>query len=83
VRHAEGIASTAAEQLQAVQELGARIEQVAAGTARTRTDIDTLAGRAADAARGQADLEHAMQELGEVAADLQRIARHFATDPAA
>jgi methyl-accepting chemotaxis protein len=83
VRHAEGIASTAAEQLQAVQELGARIEQVAAGTARTRTDIDTLAGRAADAARGQADLEHAMRELGEVAADLQRIARHFATDPAA
>ena len=82
-RHAEAIATTAAGQLQAVQGLGAQIEQVAAGTARTRGDIETLAGRAADAARGQADLEHAIRELGDVATDLQRIARHFATDQSA
>jgi methyl-accepting chemotaxis protein len=82
-RHAEAIATTAAGQLQAVQGLGAQIEQVAAGTARTRGDIETLAGRAADAARGQADLEHAIRELGDVATDLQRIARHFATDQTA
>ncbi|HEX6104964.1 MAG TPA: methyl-accepting chemotaxis protein, partial [Gemmatimonadales bacterium] len=82
-RHAEIIASTAAEQLAAVEGLGAQIEQVASGSARTRTDIEALAGRAAEAARGQAELEHAIQQLGEVAADLQRIARHFVSDPAA
>ena len=82
-RHAQTIAATAAEQLGAVEGLGAQIEQVAAGSARTRTDIEALAGRADEAARGQADLERAIQQLGDVAADLQRIARHFATDPAA
>ena len=82
-RHAEAIAATAAEQLAAVAGLGAQIEQVAAGSARTRTDIEALAGRADEAARGQADLERAIQQLGGVAADLQRIARHFATDPSA
>lgn len=80
-RHAEAIASTAAEQLAAVQGLGAQIEQVAAGSARTRTDIEALAGRAADAAQGQAELERAIRELGEVATDLQRIAHHFAAEP--
>jgi methyl-accepting chemotaxis protein len=79
-RHAEAIATTAAGQLEAVKGLGAQIEQVAAGTARTRTDIEALAGRAADAARGQHELEHAIRELGDVAADLQRIAKHFASD---
>jgi methyl-accepting chemotaxis protein len=82
-RHAEAIASTAAEQLAAVQGLGAQIEQVAAGSARTRTDIEALAGRAADAAQGQAELERAIRELGEVATDLQRIAHHFAAEPSA
>ncbi len=82
-RHAEAIAATAAEQLAAVERLGSQIEQVAAGSARTRTDIEALAGRADEAARGQAELERAIQQLGEVAADLQRIARHFAPDPAA
>jgi methyl-accepting chemotaxis protein len=82
-RHAEAIASTAADQLAAVEGLGAQIEQVASGSARTRTDIEALASRAAEAARGQAELEHAIEQLGEVAADLQRIARHFATDPSA
>lgn len=80
-RHAAAIAATAAEQLAAVQGLGAQIEQVAAGTARTRSDIEVLAGRAADAAQGQAELERAIKELGEVATDLQRIARHFAAEP--
>ena len=79
-RHAEAIAATAAGQLAAVEGLGRQIAQVAEGSARTRTDIDALAGRAAEAARGQAELERAIQELGEVASDLQRIAHHFATD---
>jgi methyl-accepting chemotaxis protein len=79
-RHAQAIAVTAAEQLSAVETLGAQIEQVAAGSARARSDTEELARRAEDAARGQADLEHAIGRLGEVASDLQRIARHFTTE---
>ena len=79
-RHAEAIAVTAAEQLVAVEGLGAQIEQVAAGSARTRSDTEALARRAEEAARGQADLEAAIRRLGNVASDLQRIAQHFATE---
>jgi len=79
-RHAQAIAATAAEQLTAVEGLGAQIEQVAAGSARARSDTEALARRAGEAARGQVELEGAIQRLGAVAADLQRIARHFATD---
>ncbi len=79
-RHAEAIAATAAEQLGAVNGLSAQIEQVAAGSARTRSETDALARRASDAATGQADLERAIRQLGEVAADLQRLARHFAVE---
>jgi methyl-accepting chemotaxis protein len=79
-RHAEAIAATAAEQLVAAEGLGAQIEQVAAGSARTRSDTEALARRAEEAARGQADLEAAIRRLGNVASDLQRIAQHFATE---
>jgi methyl-accepting chemotaxis protein len=79
-RHAQAIAATAAEQLTAVEGLGAQIEQVAASSARTRRDTEALAGRAAEAAQGQADLEGAIQRLGEVSTDLQRIARHFVSE---
>jgi methyl-accepting chemotaxis protein len=79
-RFAEAIAATAAEQLSAVTGLSGQIEQVAAGSARTRSETDALARRAAEAAAGQAELEGAIRHLGEVAADLQRIARHFAVE---
>jgi methyl-accepting chemotaxis protein len=79
-RHAEAIAATAAEQLDAVSGLTGQIERVAAGSTRTRSDTDALARRAAEAASGQSDLERAIRELGEVASDLQRIARHFAVE---
>jgi hypothetical protein len=55
---------------------------VAQGSARTRSDIDSLALRAGDATAGLADLELAIRQLGDVAAALQRIARHFAVEPA-
>ena len=76
-RHAEAIAETAAEQLKAVSGLSGQIERVAIGSSRTLTETDALARRAAEAASGQADLERAIDELGHVAAELQRIARHF------
>jgi methyl-accepting chemotaxis protein len=79
-RHAQAIAATAAEQLEAVSGLTAQIERVAAGSTRTRSDTDALARRAAEAASGQSDLERAIRELGEVAANLQQIARHFAVE---
>jgi hypothetical protein len=53
---------------------------VAAGSARARNETAELARRAEDAAAGQAELERAIHQLGEVAADLQRIARHFAVE---
>jgi methyl-accepting chemotaxis protein len=79
-RHAQAIASTAAEQLDAVSGLTGQIERVAAGSTRTRSDTDALARRAAEAASGQSDLERAIRELGDVAADIQRNARHFALE---
>ena len=78
--HARAIARTAAEQLDAVGGLTGQIRQVAIGTARTRSDTETLTRRAAEAAAGQIDLERAIRELGDVAADLQRIVTHFTVE---
>ncbi len=78
--HATAIAATAAQQRDAVNALTGQIEQVAASSARSRMDTDTLAKRASEAAAGQADLERAIRELGGLAADLQQIASHFAVE---
>lgn len=75
---ARQIADAAAAQQAAFDQLTGRIEQVAAVSARTRAQTDTLAEQAGEAARGQADLEQAIRELEAVALHLQRIARHFA-----
>jgi hypothetical protein len=53
---------------------------VAASSARSRADTDTLAKRAGEASAGQAELERAIRELGGLATDLQRIASHFAVE---
>jgi methyl-accepting chemotaxis protein len=79
-RHARAIAVTAAEQLRAVDGLTGQIRRVAAGSARTLSETEALARQASEAATGQADLERAISELGDVAADLQRIARHFVVE---
>jgi methyl-accepting chemotaxis protein len=78
--YAKAIAATAAQQRDAVNNLTGQIEQVAASSARSRVDTDSLAKRAGEAASGQADLERAIRELGSLAADLQRIASHFAVE---
>jgi methyl-accepting chemotaxis protein len=75
---AQQIAEAAAAQQSAFEQLTGRIEQVAAVSARTRAQTDTLAAQASEAAQGQSDLEAAIRELEAVAAHLQRIARHFA-----
>ncbi len=79
-RHARAIAATAADQLRAVDGLTGQIRRVAAGSARTLSETEELARRATDAAAGQADLERAIRELGDVASDLHRIARHFVVE---
>jgi methyl-accepting chemotaxis protein len=76
---ARTIAETAAAQEQASQRLAGQIQQVAASSRQTRGDVDMLAAQAVAASRGQADLEQAISGLEKVAADLQRIARHFVT----
>jgi methyl-accepting chemotaxis protein len=78
--HAKAIAATAAQQRDAVQSLTGQIEQVAASSAKSRADTDTLAKRAGEASAGQAELERAIRGLGELASDLQRIASHFAVE---
>jgi methyl-accepting chemotaxis protein len=78
--HAKAIAATAAQQRDAVNSLTGQIEQVAASSAKSRADTDVLAKRAGEASAGQAELERAIRELGELAADLQRIASHFAVE---
>jgi methyl-accepting chemotaxis protein len=78
--HAKAIAATAAMQRDAVNSLTGQIEQVAASSAKSRADTDTLAKRAGEASAGQADLERAIRELGGLASDLQRIASHFAVE---
>jgi methyl-accepting chemotaxis protein len=78
--HAKAIAATAALQHDAVNSLTGQIEQVAASSAKSRADTDTLAKRAGEASAGQAELERAIRELGGLATDLQRIASHFAVE---
>jgi methyl-accepting chemotaxis protein len=78
--HAERIAETAARQRRQAQALNESIERVATVATRARGETDALAQQAGEAARGQADLEGAIRELGEVTAELQRIARHFDVD---
>ena len=69
---AQQIADAAAAQQTAFERLTGQIEQVAAVSARTRVQTDTLASQATEAARGQADLERAIRELDERSADVTR-----------
>jgi len=77
-RRAATIATAAASQQTAFDDLTSRIERVAAVSARTRSQTDALAVQAAEAAGGQVELERAIGELEGVASRLQRIAHHFA-----
>jgi len=77
-RRAATIATAAASQQVAFDDLTARIQRVAAVSAHTHAQTDALAVQAAEAAGGQAELERAIGELEGVASRLQRIARHFA-----
>ncbi len=74
------ISETAEQQLRQAESLASQIERVATVSRRARTESDALAEQAGAAARGQADLEGTIRELGDVANELKRIATHFAAD---
>ncbi len=76
--YARRIADTAAAQEGPFSDLKNQIEYLAGISRRTRGETDSLAQRAAEASRGQADLEVSIGELRQVAEHLQRITKHFA-----
>jgi methyl-accepting chemotaxis protein len=76
--HARRIAEMAATQEMTFELLSERIHRVADSSTRMGGDTRVLAAQAEEAARGQAELETAIRELGDVADNLQSIARHFA-----
>ena len=75
--YARQIADSAAAQKEPFDQLQGQIQNLAQVSRRTRTEADSLADQAAEASRGQADLEGAIGELRQVAGHLQRITRHF------
>lgn len=77
---ARDIADAAAEQEEASRHLASQIAQVAAASERTRGDTEALADQATRATRGQADLDRAIDELEQVASNLQALARYFAVE---
>jgi len=76
--HARQVAEMAAYQEQAFDTLSDRIQRVADVSRRMASDTHALGQQAEEAARGQADIERAIRELSDVAAELQTLARHFA-----
>jgi len=77
--HARRIADAAGEQDQAFARLRERIHAVAAIAGKNRTEVDDVATRASEAARGLAELERATRELEDVAAMLRELTRGFAS----
>ncbi len=75
--HARRIATTAVAQEESFDELKKQIERLAEVSRKTGAQTEALTGQAADASRGQADLERAILELQEVASQLQAITQHF------
>jgi methyl-accepting chemotaxis protein len=78
--HARRVAEMAATQEFAFEMLSERIQRVAGVSRRMSEDTRMLETQADQAARSQAELERAIRELGDVASELQSLARHFASD---
>ncbi len=78
--HARRVAEMAATQELAFGKLSERIQRVAGVARKMGSDTRMLETQADQAARSQAELERAIRELGDVATELQSLARHFAAD---
>ncbi|MEO8030228.1 MAG: methyl-accepting chemotaxis protein [Gemmatimonadota bacterium] len=80
MENAGRIAAAATVQELAVGRLTGQMASIAEVSAKALAQSGGMAERAAEAARGHADLERAIYELQDVADRLQNIARHFATE---
>ncbi|MEO8199784.1 MAG: methyl-accepting chemotaxis protein [Gemmatimonadota bacterium] len=78
--HGRRIASTAANQHRAFDQLRGQIETIASVASRTLVEANDMAGRAAQATAGHAEMEQAIRDLGLVASHLQDIAKTFAVE---
>lgn len=78
--HARTIAESEAVQEAGSRRLADQIRQIAEASVRMRGDTESLATQAAEASRGQAELEAAIAELQRVAGNLQMLASHFAVE---
>jgi methyl-accepting chemotaxis protein len=78
--HARRVAEMASTQQLAFEMLSERIQRVAGVSRRMGEDTRMLESQASAAAQSQVELERAISELGEVAIELQSLARHFASD---
>ena len=78
--HAGTIAESSSAQERGSRRLADQIRQMAEASVRMRGETESLASQAAEANRGQAELEAALFELQRVAGDLQLIAKHFAIE---
>ncbi|HUK20180.1 MAG TPA: methyl-accepting chemotaxis protein [Gemmatimonadales bacterium] len=77
--HARRIAEAATEQDAAFARLRERIHAVAEIAGKNRVEVDDVATRANEAARGLSELERATRELESVAAMLRELTRGFAS----
>lgn len=75
--HARRIAAGAAAQETSFEQLKRNIEHLAQVSRQTGAQVEALTEQAADASRGQADLERAIVELQEVVSQLQAITQYF------
>ncbi|HSM16859.1 MAG TPA: methyl-accepting chemotaxis protein [Gemmatimonadales bacterium] len=75
--HARRIAAGAAAQETSFEQLKRNIEHLAQVSRQTGAQVEALTDQAADASRGQVDLERAIIELQEVVSQLQAITQYF------
>jgi methyl-accepting chemotaxis protein len=78
--HARTIAEAETAQEAGSRQLADQIRKLAEASLHWRSDTEALASQAAEASRGQAELEMAIAELQRVAGELQALARHFAVE---
>jgi methyl-accepting chemotaxis protein len=79
-QHARAIADAEAEHEAQSRGLVGQIRELADSAQRARGQTESLTREAAEASRGQAELESAIAELERVAGSLRDIARHFAAE---
>lgn len=78
--HGRRIASTAANQQRAFDQLRGQIETIASVAWRTLEEANDMASRAVQATTGHAEMEQAIKDLSAVASHLQDIAKTFAVE---